>query len=154
MVFHLRLDEESVGQVYLAKPLIVSPDVPVRKVFELLKAENRGCVLICQEDQLVGIFTERDALKRMAAGGSLDVPIAEAMNPSPSTIHQSATIDAAIAQMSSGGYRRLPVLDDSGKPIGLLKVGSVMHYLVQHFPTFVYNLPPDPDQRPPQREGA
>lgn len=154
MVFQLHLDTETVGQIDAAPPLCVAPTVSTREVFELLRAQHRGCVCICQEDRLVGIFTERDALQLMAAGANLDVPIEAVMTRDPATIRASDTVEAAIAKMSLGGYRRLPVLDDEGRPVRLLKMASILHYLVQHFPKFVYNLPPEPGQTSQDREGA
>jgi CBS domain-containing protein len=56
--------------------------------------------------------------------------------------------------MVSGGYRHLPVVDEEGRPVGVLSVKQIMHYLVEHFPSTVYNLPPDPRVVPQEREGA
>ena len=55
--------------------------------------------------------------------------------------------------MEEGGYRHLPVVDERG-PVGVLSVKRIVHYLVEHFPTTVYNLPPDPAVVPQQAEGA
>ena len=154
MVFQLHLDTETVGHIDLPAPFCVTPDVSVREVLEKLKEERRGSALICRDDKLVGIFTERDALYLMASNGSIDQPIETVMNDSPATIFPSESVQTAISRMSRGGYRRLPVIDDENRPIGLLKVTAILHYLVQHFPEFVYNLPPSPDDTTQQREGA
>jgi CBS domain-containing protein len=154
VVFRLNLDTETVGQMDLPMPLCVTPDVTVRSVFGQLKESNRGSASVCRDGKLVGIFTERDALKLMAAGGDLDVTIESVMTPNPATIRVTDTVESAIARMSLGGYRRLIVIDPEGRPVGLLKAVAILHYLVQHFPKFVYTLPPNPNQRPQQREGA
>ena len=90
----------------------------------------------------------------MASRDEIDRPIEQAMNPNPATIQAQETVQAAISKMSSGGYRRLPVVDDQRRPIGLLKVTAILHYVVQHFPQFVYNLPPSPNDSTQEREGA
>lgn len=154
MVFRLHLDTETVGHIDMPLPLCVESHVSVRTVLEEMKRQGRGCVLVCQEGKLTGIFTERDALHRIASGASLDLPILEAMTSEPASIRATETVKTAIARMSEGGYRRLPVIDDQGRPLGLLKVTAILHYLVQHFPRFVYNLPPQPHPRPKYREGA
>jgi CBS domain-containing protein len=154
VVFQLHLDTETVGHIDTAMPLCVDPKLSTREVLELLKRQNRGCVCLCEGDKLVGIFTERDALHLMAEGADVDVPIESVMTRQPATIQSSDTVEAAIAKMSLGGYRRLPVLDAEGRPVGLLKVSAILHYLVQHFPKFVYNLPPEPGQTTQDREGA
>jgi hypothetical protein len=56
--------------------------------------------------------------------------------------------------MDEGGYRHLPVVDEGGRPVGVLSVKRIVHYLVEHFPTTVYNLPPNPGAVPQEREGA
>ena len=54
--------------------------------------------------------------------------------------------------MEDGGYRHLPVVDDSGRPVGVLSVKRIVHYLVEHFPSTIHNQPPDPNQFPPRRK--
>jgi hypothetical protein len=48
----------------------------------------------------------------------------------------------------------LPVLDETGRPVGILSATRIVHYLAEHFPATVYNLPPDPQAVPEQPEGA
>jgi CBS domain-containing protein len=152
--FHLNLRTETVQQANFAEPLSVEPDATVRSVLELLKAERRGSVLVCRSGILVGIFTERDALRLMAAGSELDMPVARVMTTAPISVSLRDPVETAITRMAEGGYRRLPVVDESGKPVGILSVGQILHYLVEHFPTYIYNLPPTPGQVTQQREGA
>ena len=154
MVFDLHLDTETVGHLNLPMPLCIAPEVPVREVFRQLQETKRGSVSICRDGKLVGIFTERDALNLMALGGEMDVAIEKVMSSQPATVLATDTVRSAIEKMSGGGYRRLPVLDEEGRPVGLLKVSTILHYLVEHFPAFIYNLPPQPNQRVNQREGA
>jgi signal-transduction protein with cAMP-binding, CBS, and nucleotidyltransferase domain len=90
----------------------------------------------------------------MAAGASLDVPIQQLMSPRPTTLTEHDTVALAIQKMSEGGFRRLPIVSEGNCPLGLLKVSTILHYLVQHFPRYVYNLPPNPHQATQAREGA
>jgi hypothetical protein len=48
----------------------------------------------------------------------------------------------------------LPVVDVAGRPLGVLSVKRIVHYLVEHFPSTIYCLPPDPNVFPMEREGA
>lgn len=155
MVFQLQLDTETVERAHFAaNPILVEPQTTVRRVLELLKESDQGSVLVCQDGQLVGIFTERDALRLMASGGPLDGSVDQVMVKDVVTIRSTDTVKTAITRMSIGGYRRLPVMDSQGQPVGLLKVSNVLHYLVEHIPKSVYNLPPKPRHTTPQREGA
>jgi CBS domain-containing protein len=152
--FHLHLDSETVQHVHSDEPLCVEPDVPVRSVIGLMRAKSAGGVLICHEGRLAGIFTERDALRMMAAGADFDVPIKEVMTLGPVTISASCTVGEAIRSMATGGYRRLPIVDEGRVPVAMLKASNILNYLVDHFPEFIYNLPPAPHHTTQEREGA
>ena len=76
------------------------------------------------------------------------------MTPDPVSVRCKDPIRLAASRMEEGGYRHLPVLDEAGRPVGILSAKRIVHYLVEHFPATVYNLPPDPRAVPRQREGA
>ena len=57
------------------------------------------------------------------------------MTPQPATLHESDSMATAIARMSKGGFRRMPIVDEQGRPKGMVKVSGILHYLVEHFPT-------------------
>jgi CBS domain-containing protein len=126
----------------------------VRDVLVLMRQHNTGCVLICRDERLAGIFTQRDVLRLLATEADLATPIEDVMARDPAALHESDTMAAAIRRMSEGGYRHLPVVDDAGRPLGLLKVRGIVHFLVEHFPNAIYNLPPDPRLVAQDREGA
>jgi CBS domain-containing protein len=152
--FQLSLDSEGVGSAYPDQPLAATVTDTVGQVMQLLRAQRTGAMLICDGEKLVGIFTERDALKLMAQGADLSVPVSQVMSREPATIPSNATVGQAIGVMAEGGYRHLPIVDDSGRPTGVVAVHGIVHYLVDHFPETVYNLPPDPKAAPREREGA
>ena len=152
--FQLHLETETVEHCYPAKPLCAKADEPVRSVLRRLQAEKTGAAMVCADRRLVGVFTERDALQLLADGGKLDTPVSEVMIRNPVTVRKSDTVAQAIALMSTGGFRRLPIVDDQGNIDGVLKVSGLLHYLVEHFPKVVYTLPPEPHHKTAEREGA
>jgi CBS domain-containing protein len=152
--FQLSLESEGVGSAYPDQPLAASADESVGTVLQLLRAQRTGAVLICEGSKLVGIVTERDALKQMAAGADFSKPVREIMSSPPATIASSATVGEAIRRMAEGNYRHLPIVDSELKPKGVLAVYGIVHYLVDHFPETVYNLPPNPKAAQRSREGA
>ena len=152
--FQLSLESEGVGSAYPDQPLAATADDSVGEVLQLLRAQRTGAALICEGQKLVGILTERDALKLMAAGVDFSTPVRDVMTSPPKTISSDATVATAIRVMAEGGYRHLPIVDNSGKPTGVVAVYGIVHYLVDHFPETVYNLPPDPKSSPREREGA
>ena len=154
MSFRLNLDQDQVQHINAIPPLRVPPDLSVREAISRMQTENSGSVMVCQGSSLVGIFTERDALKMMADRQDFDVSIEKVMTANPTTLAANATVDEAIKTMSEGGYRRLPIVDEAGNLVAELKVSQILRYLVEHFPQYIYNLPPTPHHTLTEREGA
>jgi CBS domain-containing protein len=152
--FQLNLNSETVEHAYVVDPIRLEPTATVREAFRRMKERRTGAVLVCRDSVLVGIFTERDALRMMAVQADLDVPLEEHMVAGPVTLAEGDTVAKAIAKMSSGGYRRLPIVDAEGRPKGMLKTSGILRYLVEHFPTVIYTLPPAPHHATQNREGA
>ena len=152
--FQLNLDSETVDRCDPVEPLCLTPSDTVGDAFRQMKDHNRGAVLVCDQQVVIGIFTERDALKLMAAGASFDIPLQQSMTANPVVLRARDTVGKAITLMAQGGYRRLPIVDDLGRPTGILTVQGIMHYLVEHFPAAIYNLPPVPHHSFQQRKGA
>jgi CBS domain-containing protein len=152
--FQLSLESEGVASAYPDQPLATTVDATVGQALQLLRAQRTGAVLICEGVKLVGILTERDALKLMSAGTDFSRPVREVMSCPPATIPANATVAEAIRIMAEGGYRHLPMVESDGRPTGVVAVNGIVHYLVDHFPATVYNLPPNPRGSTKEREGA
>ncbi len=149
------LKVESVGRLQPTTPFQVQPLQSVAEAVELMRRFHVGCVLVCQADRLIGLFTERDLLRRvLAPGRPLSTPIKEVMTRRPVVVQPQDPIGVAVECMEQGGYRHLPVVDRLGRPVGVLSVKRIIRYLVEHFPATIYNLPPDPDAFPRRAEGA
>ena len=153
MDIELNLMTESVDHAGPVEPLCVQPSTSIRDVLVLLRERNRPSALVCRDGVLVGVFTERDALRAMAQNIDLSTSIEQMMTPRPITVNAREKIGHAVQKMATGGYRRLPIVDDAGRPLGLVHVSGIVHYLVQHFPKTIYNLPPVPHPVMQQREG-
>ncbi len=149
------LKVDSVSRLHPSTPLHVAPSHSVAEAVTRMREDGVGCILVCESGRCVGIFTERDLMARvLAAGEPLTTPVAQCMTPNPVTVHRKDPIALAVRRMEEGGYRHLPVVDEAGQPVGILSVKRIVHYLVEHFPTTIYNLPPDPRVVPQEREGA
>jgi CBS domain-containing protein len=149
------LKVDSVSRLGPTPLLSVGPAQAVAAAVNLMRLHRVGCVLVCEGDRLVGIFTERDLLRRvLAAGKPLGTPVGQCMTPDPVVVHPKDPIRVAVRHMEEGGYRHLPVVDAAGKPLGVLSVKRIVHYLAEHFPSTIYNQPPDPSVVPLAPEGA
>lgn len=150
---NLRVD--SVSRLQPTPPRQVEADLSIAEAVEVLRTERVGCVLVVRHGKLIGLFTERDLLTRvLAVGKKMTGPVSSVMTDDPVTVQPKDPIRLAVKRMQSGGYRHLPVVDESGRPVGVLSAKRVIHYLAEHFPETVYNQPPNPKQVPDSAEGA
>jgi CBS domain-containing protein len=149
------LKVESISRLNPTAPLCLRPQQSVAEAVAHMRRHRVGCVLVCDAGRLLGLFTERDLLRRvLAVGRPLDLPLEDSMTPDPVVTHSTESIAAVVRRMEEGGYRHLPVVDAAGKPVGILSVKRIVHYLAEHFPQTIYNLPPDPNTFPVEAEGA
>ncbi len=121
--------ELSVRQAMQTDPVLVPPDRPVRDVLDLMNHRRIGSVLVADPvGRLLGIFTERDLLRRVAVAESIrwrDLPVSEWMTPAPHTIGPELGWEEAIDAMQRLKVRHLPVLDD-GRVVGLVSTRILM----------------------------
>ena len=149
------LKTDNVARLRPAPPVIVPTDCTITDAVKLMRQKKIGWVLVCAGKRLAGIFTQRDLLTRVyAAGRSMSDPVREVMTPDPVTISPRDSVRRAILRMEKGRHGRLPVIDELGRPVGMLTEKRVMHYLTEHFASTVYNQPPDSLPFPQHRGGA
>jgi CBS domain-containing protein len=130
----------------LRPPVTCPPSTPIRAAVQAMQRERIGYILVMDEDRLTGIFTERDLVNAVADGRvDLDTaPVVQVMTAQPECLGAHYDLVYAINQMSVGGYRHVPVLDDSGKPVHVISARTVLEHLANQFPKEVLNLPPNP----------
>jgi len=148
------LTTDTVAHLNPAPAVAIDPDSTVADAVAKMRDHRIGSVVICRSERLVGIFTERDALRIMAKGGDFGASIETVMTANPVAVTSSDSIWAALTRMYEGGYRRMPITDSEGRPTGIVSTRRIVHYLVEHFPTAVYNLPPVAQPTTRDREGA
>jgi CBS domain-containing protein len=150
---NLKID--SVCRLQLPPVVALGPHHTVRQAVALMQEQRIGCLLVCQNQTVLGVFTERDLLKRVVGCNKpLTTLLQDCMTPRPVTVQEREPIGVALRRMQEGGYRHLPVVDCQGQPVGVLSVKRIVRYLVEHFPQTVYNQPPDPGVVQKDRDGA
>jgi arabinose-5-phosphate isomerase len=103
----------------------------VRDVFARARHSGRrtGAVMLVDDaGKLAGIFTDSDLARlfERRADERFDGPIADVMTRTPRTIHRSARMAEAVALMRASKISELPVIDDDGRPVGLLDVTDLI----------------------------
>ena len=122
---NLKID--SVSRLQPTPPRQVQPRQTVAEAVALMRQENVGCLLVCQGSRLVGIFTERDALFRVLAGG-LDpdaTKLSDVMTSQPQTAHPDEPFVNALRVMHKGRFRHLPVVEFD-RPLGMVSVRDAL----------------------------
>lgn len=130
----------------LRLPVTVKKDVSVRDAVKDMVENGVGCVLIEENDRLLGIFTERDILTKVIRKKlDLDATSVETvMTHDPECLSPESGIAYVLNKMSVGGFRHVPLVDDRGRPFGVVAMRNIVDYIVELFPNEVLNLPPEP----------
>jgi CBS domain-containing protein len=127
------LMEDHVGVLDIRPPTTVFPHTTVRQAIAAMLERNIGALLVVDEQgKLVGIFSERDLLKKVAGIHVLfaDMPVRSFMTPRPVTLACTDSLALALHKMDGGGYRHVPVLD-KGKPIGMVSVRDMLRHITR-----------------------
>ncbi len=120
------------------EPVTAPSGMTVSEAARLMKQSNVGALMVIEHDKLVGIFTERDGLFRVLAGGldATTTPLVDVMTRDPQTIASTSGFTVALQMMHDGRYRHLPVVDD-GRLLGIV---SVRDALGPELEAFVYEM--------------
>ncbi len=121
------LDEPVKSVMQRRKVLKASPATSVSEAAVLMAKKNVGAVMVIENECLVGIFTERDAVFRVMARGldARTTQLADVMTSAPHTIEPNKPFGYALTIMYENGFRHLPVIEN-GKPIGIVSARSAM----------------------------
>ena len=99
-------------------------------MFIHIMLENEiGSILVIEDEKLVGIFSERDAVNRV--GVEFDTlrnqPISEFMTPMPGTLEAENKIVFAVHKMAIGRYRHIPIVEGD-RPVGMISIRDILRY--------------------------
>jgi len=148
------LDATMVGELSLGGHPLLSPTLSVMDAVYEMRRARHGSAIVCENDKVVGIFTERDFLQ-VVAEQALEKSLREAMTVNPTTVTTNDSLLTATRLMDHGGHRRVPVVDaTTGSPVGILDVKSVSNFIVEHFPEAIYNQAAHAQLIARHREGA
>jgi CBS domain-containing protein len=116
------------------KLLIASPETSVRDAAKLMAKAKVSAVLVLENERLVGIFTERDAVSRVIAKDR-DVKttrLADVMTASPKTIAPDKTFGYALLLMYENGFRHVPVVAND-RVVGIVSARNALDPDLEEF---------------------
>src|SRR5262249_21119261 len=110
-------------------PICLPETVSVQEAVDAMVARRQAGVLVVDAGaRLIGIFTERDVLRRVVGQG-LDprrTPIGQVMTRDPQALRLRDRVAHALHSMSVAGYRTVPLVDEIGRPVGVVTGSDVI----------------------------
>lgn len=138
------------------KPISVEPGASIRTAIETMERLHTGCVLVEEDGRMVGIFTERDAVRRVGRG-EMDLsttPVSEVMTTEPKTMGAGVTLANVLRTMCEHHHRHMPILDAEDRAICVVSMRRIVQYLVDAYPHEILNSPPEGQLPPTTPEGG
>jgi CBS domain-containing protein len=130
------LMEDPVECLNPIKPLMVDRPTSLTEAIQLMRNHNIGCVLVSAADgSLAGILTERDLLQKVA-GQRLDLDqcaVQDFMTAVPETSRADHPLGYAIQRMIVSDLRYLPLVDETGRPVGIVSSRDIIDYMAMKF---------------------
>ena len=108
----------------------VSPDTPVTELAKLMREHDIGAIPIGENDQLIGMVTDRDIVCKGLAEDSFEARRAtarEVMTPGIHCCREDDDLAEAVRHMDELKVRRLPVINKSMRMVGILSLGDISH---------------------------
>ena len=140
--------EDPIKKLNLRPVIKANHNQTIKEVVKILNEQHMGCVLVADDqDRTVGIFTERDILKRILQN-NLDLnkeKLKDHMTKNPETLSEDDPIAYALNKMSAGSYRHIPITK-KGEVKYILSVKDIVDHISMTYRPKVLNIPPDPNQ--------
>ena len=117
---------KTIQEAMTSNPTTVSPDTSAADAAQIMKSEDIGSLPIVQDDKLFGVVTDRDiAIRIVAEGRSADTPVGEIASKDIVTVDPQQSIDEAARLMAEQQVRRLPVVEEDGRIVGILAQADI-----------------------------
>jgi len=121
---------EKIKEAMTANPRTVTADSTVAEAARLMRDEDAGIIPITEGERLVGVVTDRDIAIKVAAEGkdAQATKVSEIAASNLVTIDPQQDLDEALKLMAKHQVRRLPVVEEDGKLVGILAQADVARH--------------------------
>lgn len=119
----------------------ISPDISVYNALELMVEKNVSALVVMDNENLVGIFSERDYARKVVLKGksSRDTQIGDIMTEDVITVSPESTVEECMQLMTSNFIRHLPVVSDN-KLVGIVSIGDLVKYIIDEQKFIIENM--------------
>ena len=128
------LDEKPVSAIHSSPVSSISADTKVSDAIEHMRAKEVACLLVVEDQKLMGLFSVRDVLNNVAEqyDAMKDLPVSEVMTSKPIFAYDTDASGAVLSVMAASGYRHVPVLDSQQAVVGIVSPQRVLDFLLTH----------------------
>jgi CBS domain-containing protein len=119
----------------------IDPNVTVFDAIKLMADYGIGALLVLQNNEPVGLFSERDYARKLALRGlrSRETPVSAVMSAPVITISPDASVQEGMQMMTERFVRHLPVVDGSGV-LGMVSIGDLVKAVIHDQQTLIEQL--------------
>ncbi|QIK79413.1 CBS domain-containing protein [Sphingomonas piscis] len=115
-----------VSEVMTTKVATVRADQTAQEAARFMLRADAGSIPVLEGDRLIGMITDRDiAVRGVANGRGPDTPVRELMTEGLISTRADDEIEEAATRMSEAQVRRLPVIDETEKLVGIVSLGDL-----------------------------
>ena len=127
--------EKEIGSIRHEPFSSIPPDMPVREAVRKLAELHVACLPVAEKHQLLGMFSERDVLRKVALEYTeiQDRPVREMMTDDPIYVAETDSAISALTVMALCGYRHVPVVDLNGNLTGIVSPQRLTEFLQNYF---------------------
>ncbi len=133
---------------FVRKVLTTRPPEPVAAVARSMQQHNVGALVVLENDKPVGMVTDRDiAVRVVAAGRSPQSPVGSIMSTPIRTVYQDDGVLDTTEAMMEAKVRRLPVIDDDGRLVGIVALDDLLRVLSRELSNVIEGIRPEMETR-------
>jgi CBS domain-containing protein len=125
----------------------IGPNATVFDALTLIAEKDIGALLVVEDDEVIGIFSERDYARKIILHGksSIDTEVQEIMTSEVLCISPNQSVAKCMALMTDKRIRHIPVLDN-GRLVGVISIGDVVkaiiaeqQIIINHLEDYIYS---------------